>query len=169
MVCIIYNVIKWKRSGLVGLVGDGWVIGGSVDSGWHELSESIWFVWSNTSQSEVFIASVTKHWSSQSRQNNWSSQSWQSQSWPTKWERPAAPRWGRGTELLSPRPPRNKHHPRDHDGEVDEVGELMVINIVLIQMMTMIIKFDMVFTLYLPLTPRILGALLGRAAKGFKF
>ena len=45
----------------------------------------------------------------------------------------------------------------------------MVINIVLIQMMTMIIKFDMVFTLYLPLTPRILGALLGRAAKGFKF
>ena len=31
--------------------GDGWVVSGSVDSGCHELSENVWFVWSKASYS----------------------------------------------------------------------------------------------------------------------
>ena len=31
--------------------GDGWVGSGTVDSGCHEFSENVWFVWSNTSNS----------------------------------------------------------------------------------------------------------------------
>ena len=48
-----------KRSGLVGFVsrvwwvrkGDRWLVGGSMDSGCHKLSENIWFVWSGRSYS----------------------------------------------------------------------------------------------------------------------
>ena len=37
-----FGWVWWVRK------GDYWVVGGSVDSGCHKLSENIWFVWSKT-------------------------------------------------------------------------------------------------------------------------
>ena len=44
-------MVKWGGFlvGLVGLVGDGWVVSGSVDIGSHKLLENVWFLWSKAS------------------------------------------------------------------------------------------------------------------------
>ena len=54
MVCIVWNIIKWRNGhkrwvvgGFCGYGGSVWVMGewavGLLDSGCHQLSENIWF------------------------------------------------------------------------------------------------------------------------------